>query len=259
MALFGAFLTVLTLAIGPFIQQVVSFPTIYPNSTQAGIPIATRLKDGGAFSGSLGSGVRTGDIDLNMLAAIYAGLYSSTDTDFNVTSTCSTHNCSWSSYETLAVCSTCANLTSQLTTSVNEGNEGMVASDRYRLPNGFGLEGVQLIGTGNGARYYNSSLNISTPGPAMTSDSDTIFNPIAFPNMRSVLTDLFAVASFPVNGTRGGADDLFPSSPLVAWECMLQFCIHEMAATEADGSFVETTTATWTNNSQALPDLNSDE
>lgn len=80
-----------------------------------------------------------------MKAAIYNGIYHTgddVDTAFVISPHCPTGNCTWSQpYSSLAVCSACADLSSEVTRN---------CSDRtcsYKLPNQFGID-YMYPGTG---------------------------------------------------------------------------------------------------------------
>lgn len=92
----GALITVLTLALDPFLQQLISYPIkeIYTDSTLASVSRATSFK---IYS-----------YDGPFAAAINAGIW--TDPPIQ-TPTCPTGNCTWPGYTSMVLCSRCGKVT----------------------------------------------------------------------------------------------------------------------------------------------------
>lgn len=107
---FGAIITILALGIGTFVQQALKYNTTYPSSSEALIPIARYMNGTGTAQYS-GTGVTTNDVDTEVESGAYVGLFSPVHTDFTVSAQCNSGNCTWESYQTLAICNTCADLT----------------------------------------------------------------------------------------------------------------------------------------------------
>ena len=116
----GAFITVLAIALDPFAQQLVQFEQHLSNTTdtQTIIARAQRYSKGTEVEISTENpppGVIT-MADYSMQSAISYGLVQQYDTVVQQTSfKCPSGNCTWSPFESLAVCSVCNNLTDQLT------------------------------------------------------------------------------------------------------------------------------------------------
>src|ERR1700727_1377965 len=87
----GAFLNILMLAINPFVQQIVKSGTRTVIYSEASIPITTTYNP---FPNSID--------EMNVNAAVM--LTTDNGNHFNVQPLCATGNCSWSPYQSLAVC-----------------------------------------------------------------------------------------------------------------------------------------------------------
>jgi len=110
---FGAFVTITTLGIGTFVQQALKYDTIYPSSGRALIPIANHMNGTGTAQYS-GTSITGNGIDTEVESTTYLGLFIPVHTEFAIGAQCSAGNCTWESYQTLAICNTCADLTSCL-------------------------------------------------------------------------------------------------------------------------------------------------
>ncbi|KAI1314074.1 hypothetical protein F5Y03DRAFT_402311 [Xylaria venustula] len=114
-----------------FFQEALHFDPVYPNITDASIPIARYMN--GTGSAYIGNGGTTTGVDPELIPAPYRALYSPAHTNFTATAYCSSGNCTWEPYESLGVCNTCEDITDMLkATELDDQTE-------YQLPNGFGL------------------------------------------------------------------------------------------------------------------------
>lgn len=256
----GAFIVIVALGIGTFVQQALDYDTIYPasGSGSALMPIARFMN--GVGSAPVGNGGNTEGVDSVLTSAPYLAFYNPPGTNFTATAHCSTGNCTWSSYQTLGFCNTCKNLTSQLKRKKlhiipdNLTDETYV-TNTYVLPNGFGLTGIQPGDMDNQVDFMfkNGILNISK------TDTPEEWDSVAFSNNGSIMMDIFAVAAAP--GTIPEQPDQTKTSDKmtgslyaapVAYECMIQFCIRTMNATFINGTLHETVVSTWTNETQGI-------
>lgn len=258
LASLGAFIVIVALGIGTFVQQALDYDTVYPVSGSALMPIARFMN--GVGSAPIGHGGTTTGVDSVLTSAPYLAFYSPAGTNFTATAHCSTGNCTWSSYQTLGFCNTCKNLTSQLKREKlhiipdNLKDEAYI-TNTYVLPNGFGLTGIQPGQMDNQVDFFitNGILNISTINTPENWAS------VAFLNKGSVLTSVLAVAAAP--GTIPEQPDQTKTETKmtgsmyaapVAFECMLQFCVRTMNATFVNGTLQETVLSTWTNETQGI-------
>lgn len=132
----GAVIAILALAIEPFIQQVVSYPL-------------QRVRRGNASINSVRSynitgeetnwGPPTYDIDLPMKAAIHQGIFPESN---QMAFACSTGNCTWPTFPSLAICSHCQNIEVNVSTvpgipTVLSTSNGLKL--QKNLPNGYAV------------------------------------------------------------------------------------------------------------------------
>jgi hypothetical protein len=205
----GAFLNILMLAINPFVQQIVKSGTRPIVYSEASIPITSTYNP---IPGSVE--------EMNVKAAIMAGLLTSTNNgnQFNVQPLCATGNCSWPLYQSLAVCSSCADVTSNLTITPSQDLTPAV----LLLP--------------NNVSYIPSTSDTEV---SVINTSETNARSIAFLNHTdSTIIDVFLILD---NYTWGPSNHLLNTSiggPYVA-ECILEFCIQNYTATGYNGTFVE--------------------
>lgn len=255
----GAFIVIVALGIGTFVQQALDYDTIYPVSGTALMPTAQFMN--GVGQATINNVASTTGVDTVLTSAPYLAFYSPAGTNFTATVQCSTGNCTWSSYQTLGFCNTCKNLTSQLKRSKihivpHHLKDEAYDTNVYTLPNGFGLTGVQPKQMNNQVDFSisNGILNVSTI------NSLELWDSIAFAHNGSVFMDVFVVAAAPgtipeqPDQTKWSSDTMVGEmyAAPVAYECLLQFCVRNMNATFINGTLRETVVSTWTNETQGL-------
>jgi len=205
------------LAIGPFVQQIVNSNTRPIAATGASVPVAYWYN---ASSNQV-------DVDLPMKAAIMSGLLTTDDSssEYVVPSQCPTGNCSWPTYQSLAICSTCVDLTKNLT-STRQQNESSVLV--WHLPNGVSLAtpdwqlGVTM--TVNNTQQRNPT-------------NGTDYVSIAFPNFNFPPLDVFVILGNYTSET-GDFNNDTGGGPYAA-ECILDFCVQNYTAEARNGTFLE--------------------
>ncbi|KAK9777053.1 hypothetical protein AB5N19_12416 [Seiridium cardinale] len=221
LAKLGALITIILLAVDPFVQQVVTYqkePLISTLSNST-VPIASKYNDY-----AYGTIMAIKEPTMAMKAAINNGIYDMADEpqlDFPISATCTTGNCTWpSTYESLAVCTRCANTTSLITKSCGKSFESVPAACNYTLPNGMFFNG-QLQGN----MYMNASGSY-----------DSIF----YNN---------SLSTFATLSTMRGLHDLSSTNLLgvVSNECVLYFCVNEYQANVDNGVLTEAVVASYTN------------
>ena len=196
------------------------------NSTQtirsagASIPVAYKYAD------PLGTdGILHTDVDLAMKSALMGGLLSTDDSTslFAVPVSCSTGNCTWAAYTSLAVCGSCTDLTDKLSVSTrNSTVKNSFPHIIHKLTNGVFLEwdeskqGPQMV--------VNNTMQPTTSSLAS----------IAYKGDNSTIVDLFVIALD--NGTMYNKGVKGP----YAAECILEFCAQNFTASVNNGTFVET-------------------
>lgn len=137
--------------------------------------------------------------------------------------TCATGNCTWPSYESLAVCSTCKDVTEKLEThqslsalsaTLAKDNPGAVASDgtAFRLPNELFVDNADgwafddpngvlmtILGTGN--------------------VSQTV-------SMAELDTLIWSMSMIRVSPDQNDTSTVWPDLPITATECALSYCVN---------------------------------
>ncbi|KAF2429086.1 hypothetical protein EJ08DRAFT_671200 [Tothia fuscella] len=254
LASFGAIITILGLATNTFVQQALKYQTFYPAGANASMPIAQYLNN--TNFAPLNGFERGGNIaiDQGMVAALYRGLYSALNSKFTATAVCS-GNCTRSSYQTLAFCNTCVDITSKLKQpKIHITPENKVAraydTDYYTLPNGFALTGVQPAPPSLG--------NNDIPSIGLLNAQ---FDLLHFHQATQLWMTVIAIGSAP--GSIPAIPDTElnekPQLPPVAMECALQFCVRKMSASFANGLLNETIKSTWIDKSLDLNDIGNPE
>lgn len=226
LAKLGALITIILLAVDPFVQQVITYQKepIVSTDSNSTVPIASMYNDY-----AYGAIMAIREPTVAMKAAINNGMYDTAEMpqlDFPISATCPTGNCTWSStYLSLAVCSKCANTTSLITKSCGESFGTSPAPCNYSLPNGMFLNGQT-----RGSMYMNASglYDSLTYSPQST----------------------FATLS-----TMRGLHDLSSTYLLgvVSNECALYFCVNEYEGNVINGAFNEVVVASYTDD--ASPEM----
>jgi hypothetical protein len=233
----GALLMVVTLAVNPFMQQLIHYRFRDVDQGAALLPVAYDYGPsgvGGFFAANL-----------TMKAAAYAGVVSPLDSTFNMTSSCPSGNCTWPPFQTLGVCSSCTNLTDQI-------KEVFIAPEffngagpaNFYLPNGSNLTTQETLSS-DGMTYMNVSTTARMYSQTYRTVDDFTFNnmSIAYADRGSLIIDLLALR---LRGLSNSGENI-----TVAHECMLQYCVKTISAVQRTGELVETEHDSWTNNSEA--------
>lgn len=154
-------------------------------------------------------------VDLSMKAAIYNGIFDVQDkAESGIAYSCSSGNCTWTSFSSLAVCTTCVNVTSYVEKSCNQtGCYGL------SLPNGPTLSGL--------GRQINSSLTNISPNL-----KEIYASVVQFTSLVSKMADI--------------------SRDTVATECSIWYCVQNYSASVDEGSPSQKVLSSWRNDSARL-------
>ncbi|KAJ8130578.1 hypothetical protein O1611_g3049 [Lasiodiplodia mahajangana] len=152
LALFGSIITILALAMEPFTQQILAFPSrIVPSNQLASFGFGMEYDSGIGLSKT--TTVFGLPIESKIQGAIMSGLY---DSEAPVTVECPTGQCTWPPFTTLALSAQCSNVTQETTTNCtfNGPSEECI----YITPGGFHISTTASFSQG-GASYtlFNSS------------------------------------------------------------------------------------------------------
>jgi hypothetical protein len=233
----GALLMIVSLAVNPFMQQLIRYRFRDLEQGLAYLPVAYDYGStgvGGFFTANL-----------TMKAAAYAGFFSPLNSTFNVTSYCPSGNCTWPPFQSLGVCSSCENLTNQIERipiAPEHFNGG--GPSNFALPNGFKMTTEETL-QHKGLIYMNLSTTANMYSNSYRTIDDFTLNnlSIAFADRGSLMIDLFALR---LRGASNSGDDI-----TLAQECVLQYCVKNISAVQRNGELVETVLDTWTNNTEA--------
>jgi hypothetical protein len=232
----GALLMVVTLAVNPFMQQLIHYRFRDVEQGAALLPVAYDYGPsgvGGFFAANL-----------TMKAAAYAGIVSPLDSTFNMTSSCPSGNCTWPPFQTLGVCSSCTNLTDQIkSVPIAPENFNGAGPSNFHLPNGFNLTTKETLNS-QGLTYMNVSTTAHMYSETYSTVDDFTLNnlSIAYTERGSLMIDIFVLR---LRGLSNAGDDV-----TFAQECVLQYCVKNISAVQRNGELIENEHHTWSNNSE---------
>ena len=195
----------------PFLQQVVVYPSrLVP---AANVAIVVRSERYGARSHE--DLPLPSVVDLSMKAAIYNGVFAiGNDAERGIDHICSTGNCTWSEFSSLAVCNKCENVTSLVVKDC--GDTGCY---KLSLPNGPVLSGL-------GGQINSSVTNISS-------------------SLNDIQASVFRFTSL-VSNRVSDPNDAF------AIECAMWYCVQTYATSVRDAVINQDVLASWRNDSATL-------
>lgn len=260
----GALTVILGLAFEPFSQQLVQYgqSNDCQDSTLAQVPRAQRYSRGleyGLQTGSLDEAHEWTTADFSMQSAILYGLNEPLNrVSQQLPVHCPTQNCTWpKSYESLAICSSCKDLSGQLKRSevnsqlaslleVDNGAATASPGAKFALSNGLYLDGqdgwlydpVQRNWTGN-TKAANDALveavvlmtSFGTGQPGLTNtmhDADTLIWSESVIRIKPDISDPRLLS--------------WPDLPLEATECSLYYCVNRYETSVTNGTLVEAIT-----------------
>lgn len=194
----------------------------------------------------------TADADFSMQSAILYGLDQPLKNvvqqgAFN----CPTGNCTWPTYESLAICNSCVDVTDKLERHVtNIGLSALLATDNpaamvtfggntaFRLPNGLFIE------NDNGWVYnedINEGANDDIYGAVMMTTLGT-GNASKTVSMQDLDTLIWAMSMIRVTQDPTNSSAAWPDLPHSAMECALHYCINSYSAEVKGGILQENAT-----------------
>lgn len=137
---FGAFVAILTLAFGPFAQQIATFHARTTDSNEG----ATNLRSQQYLIALSSTTASEGFIPiLPFKAAVYNGLFAENGKPWlSLPVSCQTGNCTWEQFETLGVCNTCVDMSEFMTRSCENSStlEGDMTDCGWSVPVGARLK-----------------------------------------------------------------------------------------------------------------------
>lgn len=158
----------------------------------------------------------------DLKGAVYSGIYESTNISTPAASSiqpiCTTGNCTWPSYNSLAVCSRCQNISSLLTNDLDP-------STKVSSSDSGSISWIHSSGYKTNGR---NAMNITTNATS-----------IAYPNLQNPIINLKSAVFDP---NSGGYNNI--NRPNVT-ECALWFCVNTYEAEMRNGNFTEKITRSW--------------
>ncbi|KAF2135590.1 uncharacterized protein K452DRAFT_347514, partial [Aplosporella prunicola CBS 121167] len=164
-ASFGCLITIVSLAVDPFTQQIISYPerSVSLGNTSASVN-AARVYDTGLTASQ--HNMFSQYMDVGMQAAILSGLYGESST---VSHYCPTGNCTWPDITSLSVCNSCSNVTTSTNRTCNSSGQANVC--QFTTPAGHEMQAKSGV---KGAGVYNTLINASTVNLARGSTADIL-------------------------------------------------------------------------------------
>ncbi|KAF2474999.1 uncharacterized protein BDR25DRAFT_384460 [Lindgomyces ingoldianus] len=246
LAALGAAVTLLSLALDPFFQQVVDFPPRWTLQGNSSIPKVTRYQPhfGQKFQGT----VEVVQQDQNTQGVAELFFYGhgtqpiilGNATRPDIPLLCPTSNCTWPPYETLGVCSKCVDVSYLLTFTCLTTRIDWFANQTG------GVDAVYPNGTACGyflnatsdfpvlMSGYSINPITSSPGeallmralPMVTAPSrQTVFGgSINFKHVRNPITDFLIV------GASNGLNSVYQNKTPIAHECVLSWCVKKITS-----------------------------
>lgn len=217
MASIGSLVILLSLASDAFVQQTVSYP-LRTSPQASGLPTIPYIQ---YFNQSDQTETGARYTTQPLMAALYNGVFSRnlTASTSSVTSNCPSGNCTFPSYASLAVCSTCEDVTSLLEYTSREHRLG--GTYRYSLPNGHAFISAQtsvaLLNITSG------TTSIVLSGRSLLLNSETLAPYVSVASIANI-----SVIASAKEGPH-------------AYDCVLSFCAKSYKATETFNVFEETT------------------
>ena len=189
--------------------------------------------------------------DILMSAALSSAFFnSSTPVYSNLPMSCNTGNCTWPAFSTLALCSSCVDVTQHVVKETVQGFPGRLCSrttyisifdyPRYRLPYG---DGAAILD-------FSDKMGVVDPdhqGPCRYDtrvQTEFATRPNATIAFRDSSTLLFAMVMLKISDEFWGhmSEATFGSARVSATECAFQFCAQVIQASVTGGSYIENIT-----------------
>lgn len=161
---FSAIIVICSLATGPFVQQLAVVQSAQVAMDAASLYARTDYPNPDYSRRTISSPLVYYNLPDIITSSFYRGLYFSgnlsdpvTRNSFQQRPSCSTGNCTFDEFDTLAICSGCANITGHLTKSTNS------SGTFWALPNGFIIEADEDTVASTGGSYDPLVLQAGLP------------------------------------------------------------------------------------------------
>ncbi|KAF1922569.1 uncharacterized protein M421DRAFT_77848 [Didymella exigua CBS 183.55] len=261
LAALGAMITLGLMTLDPFFQQVVDFPDRWAlQDAPANVPRVQRFEGNSIPVYTEDAPWASPDRDINQVASEFFYGNGTQPIPFgngtrpDIPLSCPTSNCTWPAYDTLGVCSECADISSYLTYACVNATVDWTSD----LTGGYNIDGSYPNATMCGyflsfteerttmMSGYLFEPNSSTPGEALiarTMPMVTVFDKIPvfgngsvmFPHVRDPIADVLIVSA-----ADGTADSVYRHEPPVAQECVISWCVKTIKSSYDWGKYSET-------------------
>jgi hypothetical protein len=265
LAALGALLIVLLLAIDTFFQQVVELPQRRISQSGSAIPRVVQYKP--EYLIEMHQGYETQQYDVFVYPSVRPFFYGNgtqpvplgNRTRPDIPVSCPTSTCSWPVYETLAVCSECADVSDLLEFRCASGkidwtisHTGHITSEE--TPNGtvcgyffdagdYGpilMSGYIANGT-DGSQSQGEALLVRLfPFTTITQKKPILGGSVKFKNTRNSILDTLVVSST-------SAENVYQHKLPTAQECVLYWCVKTIASSYDSGQYSEDVRDTYRN------------
>ncbi|KAJ4336035.1 hypothetical protein N0V95_008732 [Ascochyta clinopodiicola] len=273
LAALGALLIVLLLAIDTFLQQVVTLPNVWSlHETYGEVPRTVQYNADLGRVTSEGMALATEDKDIGLLARKYFYGNGTQPIPFgsgvrpDIPLSCPTNNCTWPVYETLGVCSECADVSSYLSYNCVDGRldwtSNLFGSDfgmELTYPNatmcGYffnSTNGDPAMMIGYAPEHNDSVPNEvlimrTIPGLSIYERKPMFSNgSINFSHIRNPIADVLIVSA-----ADGTVASVYNKEPPIAHECLLYWCVQTIKSSYYEGAYHEEILRTSTNTTPA--------
>lgn len=269
LAALGAAITLFSLALDPFFQQVVNFPERWTCNGTSSIPRVVRYEP--RYPVIFRSGGSIGQFDPDIKAVGEKFFFENgtqpvpfgNGTRADIPLSCPTSNCTWESYESLGVCSTCSDVSEYLSfrclkTRVDwiSNLTGMLTPSNW--PNGTmcgyflnATSALPILMSGYLVKPVESTAGQAPAGEALLTRAMPLFtNParrplfggsINFKHIRNPIADVLIVSA------ANGLDSVKRNEAPIARECVLYWCVKTIRSSYFWANYEEEVMSTFIN------------
>ncbi|KAH6632986.1 hypothetical protein C7974DRAFT_163104 [Boeremia exigua] len=260
LAALGALITLGLMTLDPFFQQVVDFPDRWAlQDAPASVPWTERFETGDISVYSEDALWATADSDVGLVASKFFYGNGTQPIPFgngtrpDIPLSCPTSNCTWPAYDTLGVCSECADVSNYLTYACVNGTVDWTSNltGGYNVDNSYPnatMCGYFLNFTGELTTMMSGYLlepETSEPGEALlvrTLPMVTVFDKtpvygngsIMFPDVRDPIADVLIVSA-----ADGTASSVYRHEAPLAQECVISWCVKTIKSSYDWGEYNE--------------------
>jgi hypothetical protein len=267
LAALGALVTLASLALDPFFQQVVDFPDRWAlANTSSAIPRVVQYSP--FYTPEYFQGIETSLLNENIRPVVAQFFIDNgtqpvpfgNGTRPDIPLSCPTSNCTWPEYETLGVCSQCVDVSELLDYAClhtridwSSNRTGPLPDNGY--PNGTVcgyflnatsddpvlMSGYILGDNNTDPSVGEVLLTRALPLTEMINKTPLWGGSLNFKHIRNPLLDTLVVSA--VNGS----ESVFSGQAPIAHECMLAWCAQTIISSYSDGVYEENVTSTYLN------------